>query len=194
MNRNVFALAIALATLSSIATPVRAVEATDAARRLAQEAVIVDTHIDVPGVLKDHWADLGQAADKFEFDYPKARAGGLDVGFMSIYTTADQDDAGQAWQVANTQIDAVEALVARHPDQFALLRSPRDVERLRAGGHVLLALGMENGAPIGDDLSQLQAFHDRGVRYITLAHSRGNRIADSSYGQARKWHGLSPCH
>ena len=163
----------------------------EAARTLAQDAVIVDTHIDAPTELLKHWLDLGGTTVR-EFDYPKARAGGLDIGFMSIYTSADQDDAGQAWQVANTQIDAVEALVQRHPDKFALLRSPRDVERLRAGGHVLLALGMENGAPIGDDLRQLQAFHDRGIRYITLAHSRGNRIADSSYGQARQWHGLSP--
>ena len=73
-----------------------------------------------------------------------------------------------------------------------MLRSPRDLERLRAGGRVLLALGMENGAPIGDDLSQLEKFHDRGVRYITLAHSRNNRISDSSYDLTRRWNGLSP--
>ncbi|MCA0394790.1 MAG: dipeptidase, partial [Proteobacteria bacterium] len=52
--------------------------------------------------------------------------------------------------------------------------------------------GMENGAPLGDDLAQVQAFFDRGVRYITLAHSAANRIADSSYGVERKWNGLSP--
>ena len=46
---------------------------------------------------------------------------------------------------------------------------------------MLLALGMENGAPIGDDLAQLDAFHARGVRYITLAHGQNNRISDSSY-------------
>ena len=116
-----------------------------------------------------------------EFDYPKARAGGLDVAFMSIYTSAKQDDDNSAWQTANEMIDSVEALAARHPDKFALLRSPGDVERLRAGGRVLLPMGMENGAPIGDDLSRLQFFFDRGVRYITLAHSANNRIADSSY-------------
>jgi membrane dipeptidase len=73
-----------------------------------------------------------------------------------------------------------------------VLTSPGDVERLRADGHVLLALGMENGAPIGDDLAQLQVFHDRGVRYITLAHSASNRISDSSYDRNHQWKGLSP--
>lgn len=169
-----------------------------AAHALAQDAVIVDTHIDAPTALLKRWADLGQAQSDREFDYPRARAGGLDVAFMSIYTSAGQDEDGSAWKVANQMIDAVEALAQRHLDKFALLRSPRDVDRLRApqrrGGEprVLLPLGMENGAPIGDDLSKLREFYDRGIRYITLAHSANNRIADSSYAAEKKWNGLSP--
>lgn len=169
-----------------------AAQAPAAARQLAQDAIIVDTHIDAPTGLLKRWGDLGLATPHAEFDYPRARQGGLDVAFMSIYTSADEDTAGKAWQVANTQIDAIEALIARHPDKFALLRSPGDIERLHAGGRVLLALGMENGAPIGDDLSQLAKFHARGVRYITLTHGRNNRISDSSYDLTRRWGGLSP--
>lgn len=161
-------------------------------RQLARDAVIVDTHIDAPGELMDEWKDLGLATPGREFDYPRAREGGLDVAFMSIYTSPGQDRAGSARAIAHKQIDAVEAMVGRHPDKFALLASPADVERLRAGGHVLLALGMENGAPIGDDLAELARFHARGVRYITLAHSESNRISDSSYGLQRQWQGLSP--
>lgn len=161
-------------------------------RDLAQDAIIVDTHIDAPSELLSHWDDLGVAAPGKEFDYPRAREGGLDVAFMSIYTSPDADASGTAWQTANTQIDAVEAMVGRHPDKFALLRSPADVEKLRKGGRVLLTMGMENGAPIGDDLKQLAAFQKRGVRYITLAHSANNRISDSSYALEKKWGGLSP--
>ncbi|RYZ75007.1 MAG: membrane dipeptidase [Lysobacteraceae bacterium] len=164
---------------------------TDAVR-LAQQALIVDTHIDAPSVLLSEWQDLGKLTPSREFDYPRARQGGLDVAFMSIYTSPDEDQRGTARQLANMQIDAVEALVGRHPDKFAMLSSPADVERLQAGGRVLLALGMENGAPLGDDLSQLARFHARGVRYITLAHSASNRISDSSYDRNRRWQGLSP--
>jgi membrane dipeptidase len=168
------------------------VHAQDAAHKLADDAIIVDTHIDAPEQLVSHWDDLGVSAPTKEFDYPRAHAGGLDVAFMSIYTSPSEDVAGTAWQVANTQIDHVEAMVQRHPDKFAIVTSPEDVERLRQGGHVLLALGMENGAPIGDDLKKLAEFHARGVRYITLAHGEDNRIADSSYVDTHKWHGLSP--
>jgi membrane dipeptidase len=169
-----------------------AAEAPETARRLAQDAVIVDTHIDAPGELLDHWNDLGLPTPTRQFDYPRARAGGLDVAFMSIYTSADEDDQGKAWQIAQTEIDSVEALIARHPDKFALLRSPKDVQDLQRGGKVLLALGMENGGPIGDDLSKVAAFHARGVRYITLAHGRNNRISDSATDPAPRWNGLSP--
>jgi membrane dipeptidase len=169
-----------------------------AARNLAEDAVIVDTHIDAPDALLERWADLGQMQADREFDYPKARLGGLDVAFMSIYTSAGQDADGSSWKIANQMIDAIEALAQRHPDKFALLRSPHDIDRLRKakrkGGEprVLLPLGMENGAPIGDDLKNLKFFYDRGIRYITLAHSANNRIADSSYAAEKKWKGLSP--
>lgn len=173
------------------ALPAFAADAPEAARRLAQDATIVDTHIDAPGILMEKWVDLGQRADDREFDYPRARAGGLDVAFMSIYTSPTQDDDGSAWQVANAMIDGVEALVQRHPDRFAILASPRDAQRLQRGGRVLLPMGMENGAPLRDQVANVRFFFDRGVRYITLAHSANNRLADSSYALEKKWHGLS---
>ena len=57
---------------------------------------------------------------------------------------------------------------------------------------MLLPLGMENAAPLGDKLGNVRFFFDRGVRYITLAHSANNRLADSSYALEKKWNGLSP--
>ena len=109
-----------LAAACLLSAPIVAhAQATDAARRLAQDAIIVDTHIDAPGVLTDKWADLAGEHKDREFDYPKARAGGLDVAFMSIYTSPRQDADGSAWQAANAMIDGVEALVQRHPDKFA---------------------------------------------------------------------------
>ena len=182
-----------LAAACLLSAPIVAhAQATDAARRLVEISIIVDTHIDAPGVLTDKWADLAGEHKDREFDYPKARAGGLDVAFMSIYTSPRQDADGSAWQAANAMIDGVEALVQRHPDKFAVLTSPSDAARLLEGGRVLLPLGMENGAPLQDKLENVRFFFDRGVRYITLAHSAANRLADYSYAAEKKWNGLSP--
>ena len=183
---------LAASILASLALAAPIAQAQDAATRLAQDAIIVDTHIDAPGILMDKWADLGVEAKDREFDHPKSRAGGLDVAFMSIYTSPKQDADGSAWHVANQMIDGVEALVQRHPGKFAILASPKDAARLIEGGRVLLPMGMENGAPLGDKLQNVQFFFDRGVRYITLAHSGNNRLADSSYARTKQWNGLSP--
>ena len=183
---------LAASILASLALAAPIAQAQDAAAKLAQDAIIVDTHIDAPGILMDKWADLGVEAKDREFDHPKSRAGGLDVAFMSIYTSPKQDADGSAWHVANQMIDGVEALVQRHPDKFAILASPKDAARLIEGGRVLLPMGMENGAPLGDKLQNVQFFFVRGVRYITLAHSGNNRLADSSYARTKQWNGLSP--
>ena len=183
---------LAASILASLALAAPIAQAQDAAAKLAQDAIIVDTHIDAPGILMDTWADLGVEAKDREFDHPKSRAGGLDVAFMSIYTSPKQDADGSAWHVANQMIDGVEALVQRHPGKFAILASPKDAARLIEGGRVLLPMGMENGAPLGDKLQNVQFFFDRGVRYITLAHSGNNRLADSSYARTKQWNGLSP--
>ena len=175
-----------------IAGALHAAPATDAAKKLAQDAIIVDTHIDAPENLESKWNDLGISVPEREFDYPRAREGGLDVAWMSIYTSHDADETGKAWTQANNQIDLVTALAAQHTDKFAILRSPNDVDKLREGGRVLLPMGMENGGPIGDDIKKLEFFFNRGIRYITLAHGGNNRIADSSYQDTGKWGGLSP--
>ncbi|MBE2211586.1 MAG: dipeptidase [Xanthomonadaceae bacterium] len=185
MHRLAFALAACLAATTAHA------QASNASRALAQDAIIVDTHIDAPGELSGGWRDLTAETDR-EFDWPKAQAGGLDIAFMSIYTSPREDAEGTAFHAANQQIDAVWALAARAPDKFAVLTSPRDIAKLERPGRVLLPLGMENGAPIGDDLAKLSFFFDRGIRYITLTHSAANRLSDSSYSAERKWNGLSP--
>ena len=162
------------------------------ARKIAQEAIIADTHIDVPYRITEAWVDVTGPTEGGDFDLPRARAGGLDVPFMSIYVPASKETEGGAYQLANQLIDHVEALVGRAPQAFAVVASTEDVTKVVADGKIALALGMENGAPIEGDLRNLKHFHDRGIRYITLAHSKSNHISDSSYDKTRIWNGLSP--
>ncbi|WP_116369128.1 dipeptidase [Parahaliea mediterranea] len=162
------------------------------ARELANTYLLVDTHIDVPYRLHDHWEDVTQATEKGEFDYPRAVAGGLNVPFMSIYTPPSAELDGSAYNLANNLIDQVEAIVARAPDKFGIAATPADAQQLVADGRIAMALGMENGAPIAGDLNKLRHFRDRGVSYITLAHGLSNHISDSSYDDVRFWNGLSP--
>ena len=109
-KRLVFVMSVALAS-PGLAVP----EISEQATRIAREALIADGHIDTPYRLESRWADVTQAADGGDFDYPRARAGGLDLPFMSIYTPAEMEAQGGAWQLANRLIDSMEALAARAP-------------------------------------------------------------------------------
>lgn len=162
------------------------------ARALVKKYPLVDTHIDVPFRLQKHWEDVTGVTTSGDFDYPRARSGGLDVPFMSIYIPVKKEAEGGSKALADVLIDQVEALVARAPQKFSLVTDVDSIRNAFARGKIGLALGMENGAAIEGDLANLQHFYDRGIRYITLAHAKANHIADSSYDENRLWGGLSP--
>ena len=161
------------------------------AEKLARKFIIVDGHVDLPWRLKKsnfrltrEYIGIPVESSEGDFDYVRAKKGGLDAPFMSIYIPARHQETGDAKEVADTLIDMVRGI--------ALALSPDDVERNFKRGLISLPMGMENGAPIGDDLDNVNYFHRRGIRYITLTHSRDNQICDSSYDTTRTWNGLSP--
>ena len=168
------------------------------ARELARRLTVVDTHIDLPYRLTDQPEaerdDPGVRTEKGDFDHPRAVEGGLDVAWMSIYVPASYQKDGGARALADSLIDLVEGIVARHPDEFALAPDVAAAEAAIAAGKIALPLGIENGAAFEDDLANVRHFHERGVRYTTLTHGEDNLLGDASYSkpETRAWHGLSP--
>jgi len=186
------ALILALALLAACgrdAPPPRDLGAE--ARRITSESIIVDTHIDVPYRVIESGEDVSQPTERGDFDYPRARAGGLNAAFMSIYTPAELEAEGASRDRAEELIDLVEHIVATSDGKFAIATSPADVRQQFEAGILSLPMGMENGSPIAGDLANVAHFHARGIRYITLAHSLSNHLSDSSYDENRQWNGLS---
>ncbi len=183
----------ALLTFLLLLTPgLAAAEPSERAMALAQSMLIVDGHIDGPSTIANDGADIAAGDKVIDFDYARAKAGGLDAPFMSIYVAAAFEEKGGSRARADILIGLMEGVAAQNPDKFEIAYSPKDVRRIAGEGKIALPLGMENGAPIEGDLDTLKHFYDRGIRYITLAHSKANHISDSSYDENEKWGGLSP--
>ncbi|WP_281558947.1 dipeptidase [Thalassomonas sp. RHCl1] len=161
------------------------------ARAIAKKYLITDTHIDVPYRLEEAFEDVSEHTAHGDFDYPRAVDGGLNAPFMSIYIPAALEPSGGSKAMADKLIDMVEAMVKDAPNKFALAYSTRELEQNFARGVMSLPLGMENGSPIEGDLANLKHFYDRGIRYITLTHSKANHISDSSYDSERPAGGLT---
>ncbi len=130
------------------------------ARELTRGHLLADTHIDVPYRIREAWVDVTGPAPDGQFDYPRAVEGGLNLPFMSIYTPAALEgpdgNADKNYQLANELIDDVEAIAARAPGKFMLVKSVADAEKAFASGRIGLAMGMENGSPLNHRLENVQ--------------------------------------
>ncbi len=183
---------------SASTAPVAKAETTEAhALRLARETIIIDGHVDLPYRLH-HIADEGKPmpdlsvhGEEGDFDAAKAKQGGLNAPFMSIYIPSKHQTEGGAKALADSLIDSVEGIITKWPESFAKAHTPAALEANFKAGHISLLMGIENGAAIEDDLANLKHFFDRGVRYITLTHAKDNLICDSSYDDANTWGGMS---
>lgn len=145
------------------------------AEALAHRFVIVDGHVDLPYRLHGKMEDVSVQTAGGDFDYVRAKKGGLTAPFMSIYVPADlQKRKGFSKALADSLIDLVENLTKTYPDKFALAKSPSDILQNFKKGLISLPMGMENGSPVESNLENLKHFYDRGVRYITLCHGEDN--------------------
>ncbi|MDX2246709.1 MAG: dipeptidase [Bacteroidia bacterium] len=197
---HIFPTTLLLLTLIACQSPDSTDDALMAkAQELAHRFILADGHVDLPYRLKvenfrleKEYLDMA-LNDKGDFDYARAKEGGLDAPFMSIYIPSDnQKTPGRSRILADSLIDMVVGITQQYPDKFALANSPAEVEANFQKGLISLPMGMENGAPVEDDTASVQYFYDRGIRYITLTHGTDNKICDSSYDTTHTWNGLSP--
>lgn len=163
------------------------------AEELSQKFIITDGHIDLPWRLyKGGYEDVSVRTPGGDFDYVRAKQGGLDAPFMSIYVPATYQVTGGAKDKALELMGFVERVSTEHPNKFEIAYNISDVERIFSEGKIALPMGMENGAPLEGDLSNIEFFHKKGISYITLTHSEDNDICDSSYNLGERTHnGLS---
>ena len=161
------------------------------AKELASKFLIIDTHIDVPYRLEEEWEDISKRTEKGHFDYPRAKEGGLNAAFMSIYVPAKYEETKEGKDLADRLISMVEEIASKNPDKFKIARSTEDVRNNFNNGIISFPLGMENGTPLAGQLKNVKYFYDRGIRYITLVHSKSNHLGDSSYDENKQWNGLS---
>jgi len=168
------------------------------ADELAHKYLIIDGHVDLPYRLNiknfrptKEFIGIPVESKEGDFDYVRAKKGGLTAPFMSIYVPAAYQKGG-AKQYADDLIDMINSIIAAHPSKFAPGLSTDQVQNNFKKGFISLPMGMENGAPVENDLANLSYFHQRGIRYITLTHSEDNQICDAAYAKTRTWGGLSP--
>ena len=180
-------------------SPPSAAAGVGPADRLAHERMIViDTHLDIPERWDDGAWDFSERHryewDRSQVDLPRMDEGGLDGGFLVIYTPQGElspQGYREARDAALVRAAAIRRVLGENRDRIGLALTADDAERLAAAGRHFAFISMENSWPLGEDLSLLTTFHRLGVRMAGPVHFRTNQLADSATGEA-VWHGLSP--
>ncbi len=165
------------------------------AERFHDSFLSVDTHCDTPMRFFRGGFDPGVRNERGCVDFPRMKEGRLDAEFFAIFIgQGPRTPEAFEKEHANTlaTFDSIKASVTRHSDLAGLALNPDDALKLKEEGKVAIFMGIENGYPIGTDLSKISLYHELGARYITLCHSSNNDICDSSTDKTGPEHnGLS---
>jgi membrane dipeptidase len=147
----------------------------------------LDTHVDIP--LDFATAKVDPLNANLQVNLEKMRRGGLDAAFFIVYvpqTARTEQGYVKARDDAATKFAAIHRMTDElYPNLIELAYSPADVERIRAAGKLVAAIGIENGFVFGKDLALLDRYHQLGARYVTLVHDGDNDLARSARPDAR---------
>tara|TARA_B100000767_G_scaffold258591_1_gene267470 strand:- start:11882 stop:13174 length:1293 start_codon:yes stop_codon:yes gene_type:complete len=156
------------------------------AEQIHQAVITIDTHDDI---------NIGNFTDSLNYStetqsqvhIPGMEAGGLDVAWFIVYTgqgSLDDEGYAKAAKNADDKFSAIHRLVNDYAsDRIELALTAEDVRRIWKSGKKIAMIGVENGYPIGEDINNVEAFYNRGARYMSLAHNGHSQLSDSNTGE-----------
>lgn len=169
------------------------------AREIHAKYLTIDTHLDVPIVLKRPDFNIAHEyswqKNLSQVDFPRMTKGGIDGGFFVVYVgQGPLTPDGRAKAIASGFDIArlIHKTVETHSGLAEIAYTSADAARIRASGKKVVFLGIENGYTIGRNIDLLQDYYDLGVRYFGITHMANNDLADSSTDKDGNLHmGLS---
>jgi membrane dipeptidase len=158
-----------------------------------RRAIAIDMHADTAQRLLDEHVDLEHLLPDGHFDAVRAKEGGLDAQFFSIWVEPELFGGGgpHAVKRADDQISAVKALAEKHPETWSLATSAADVRRSVGEGKIAALLGLEGGYAIDERIDNVARYYNLGVRYMSPAWSVSTSWAGSSGDEVGRTRGLN---
>ena len=145
---------------------------------------VLDGHNDLPWRHRDvagydlDACDIAAPQPHLHTDLPRMREGGLAAQLWSVWVPCSMVGE-EAVAATHEQIDFVEALCRRYQEMVPA-RTAAQVRAAWAEGRHAALIGMEGGHSINRSLATLEAFAERGARYMTLTHNDNTEWADSA--------------
>ena len=153
---------------------------------LHQKAIVIDTHNDFlsTGIEKNKSFDM-QLKGVTHSDLNRMKTGGIDIQVFSIFCD-EKYGKGRAYAFANREIDSLYAVVERNPTKMMLVKTPSELSTAVKTEKLGAMIGVEGGHMIEDRLDYLEAFYNRGARYMTLTWNNSTSWASSATDERAK--------
>jgi len=155
------------------------------AQRIHEKCLTVDTHCDTPMLMIKPGFSVRDEhqAPKSRVDLPRMKTGGLDAMFFAVFTSQKprtEENYRKTYALAHQMLDSIHSMLNKDGDLATLALKADDLARIEKTGKRAIYIGMENGFPLAKDITRVEEFYRKDVRYITLCHSYHNDICDSS--------------
>jgi membrane dipeptidase len=180
-----------LILLSAILVPLLLAAVSSRARKLHDDAFVFDAHVHVIDRQLYHGGDIGQRVKNGQFDLPRAKDGGVDAMFFSIFVTEDYYPQRLETKQTLRLMDLALTQLEHNKDKIELAKNASDIARINKSGKIAAVLDLEGGFDLDGDLGVLRDLYRLGLRSAQLsAHNWANNFADSCCSAA-KYHGLN---
>ena len=176
---------------TSLLSLLLAVTISPRAQRLHNDAFVFDAHVHVIDRQLYHGGDIGTRVSDGQFDLVRAKEGGIDAMFFSVFVT--EAYYPQRLEVKQTLrlVDLALQQLQRNRDKIELALTADDIQRINKSGKIAAVLDLEGGFDLDGDLAVLRTLYRLGLRSAQLsAHNWANNFADSCCSPA-KYHGLN---
>ncbi len=168
-----------------------AAEVSERARKVHKDALVFDAHVHVINRQFYKGGDIGERVSDGHFDLPRAREGGLDAMFLSLFITEEYYPARFEAKQALRLVDLAMTQLEKNRATIELALKPSDIERINKQGKIAAVLDLEGGFDLDGDLGVLRNLHRLGLRSAQLvAHNWTNNFADSCCSPP-KWKGIN---
>ncbi len=158
---------------------------------LHRKAFVMDGHVHVMTRELLLGTDIGQRYPDGTVDLPRAKEGGLDAMFFTVYTPEQyypgRFEVKNTFRVVNLALDQLK----NNNAVIELALTASDIERINKKGKMAAFLDLEGGYDLDGDINLLRALYRLGLRSMQLtAHNTTNAFIDSCNDISR-WGGIN---
>jgi membrane dipeptidase len=155
-------------------------ELWEKARKLHEEAIVIDAHAHsmIFLYMTSYFLDLGNKTGKSQTDFVTMKEGGVDTVFLVLPLAGDMGSGNTSKEIMD-DIELVREEVEKYSHLASVASTPKDIRKIHDAGKRAVVFSIEYSGTLEGHPKTLEAYYQKGVRLITIAHDKIDRIADS---------------